>query len=120
MLTQVVTETAGQSDLQLGARPQGMGGAFSAIADDANAIYWNPAGLGQILKGEFTFMHWTFTEIPNVSVDYFSFAYPFFRGAVGFSWIRQGARLEEGVNSDVNLMSEDSFRLSSDPDCRGH
>ena len=28
-----------------GARPMGMGGAFTAVADDANAAYWNPAGL---------------------------------------------------------------------------
>ena len=28
-----------------GARPMGMGGAFTAVADDANAPYWNPAGL---------------------------------------------------------------------------
>lgn len=27
-----------------GARPMGMGGAFTAIADDTNAAYWNPAG----------------------------------------------------------------------------
>lgn len=29
-----------------GARPAGMGEAFVAIADDATATYWNPAGLG--------------------------------------------------------------------------
>jgi len=28
-----------------GARPLGLGGAFTAVADDANAPYWNPAGL---------------------------------------------------------------------------
>ncbi|MFA6169515.1 MAG: hypothetical protein WCW67_02445 [Candidatus Margulisiibacteriota bacterium] len=28
-----------------GTRPMGMGGAFTAVADDANAPYWNPAGL---------------------------------------------------------------------------
>ncbi|MDD5593544.1 MAG: hypothetical protein PHG97_02225 [Candidatus Margulisbacteria bacterium] len=28
-----------------GARPLGMGSAFTAVADDANAPYWNPAGL---------------------------------------------------------------------------
>lgn len=27
-----------------GTRPMGMGGAFTAVADDANAGYWNPAG----------------------------------------------------------------------------
>lgn len=28
-----------------GTRPLGMGGAFTAVADDANAPYWNPAGV---------------------------------------------------------------------------
>jgi hypothetical protein len=28
-----------------GTRAQGMGGAFVALADDASAVYWNPAGL---------------------------------------------------------------------------
>lgn len=31
----------------LGARAQGMGGAYVAIADDVTASYWNPAGLVQ-------------------------------------------------------------------------
>jgi hypothetical protein len=31
-----------------GARPSGMGGAFVALADDTNALEWNPAGLSQL------------------------------------------------------------------------
>ena len=31
--------------LEIGARPQGMGETFLAIADDANAMHYNPAGL---------------------------------------------------------------------------
>ena len=31
-----------------GARALGMGGAFTAVADDATAAYWNPAGLSQV------------------------------------------------------------------------
>src|SRR5574338_749306 len=30
---------------QAGVRAQGMGGAFVAVADDASAVWWNPAGL---------------------------------------------------------------------------
>jgi F plasmid transfer operon, TraF, protein len=29
----------------IGARAEGMGGAFVAVADDATAVYWNPAGI---------------------------------------------------------------------------
>jgi len=32
-------------DLGMGARPLAMGGAFVGIADDGNALYYNPAGL---------------------------------------------------------------------------
>jgi len=28
-----------------GARPMGMGGVFTAVADDVNAIFYNPAGV---------------------------------------------------------------------------
>src|SRR3989338_2646899 len=35
-----------------GARAIGMGGAFIAIADDATAASWNPAGLVQLEKPE--------------------------------------------------------------------
>jgi hypothetical protein len=37
-----------------GSRPLGMGGAFVAVADDVNAVYWNPAGLGKIVGGQCT------------------------------------------------------------------
>ena len=40
----------------MGARAMGMGGAFVAVADDATAAYWNPAGLGMLDKLELTFM----------------------------------------------------------------
>lgn len=38
----------------VGARPLGMGGAFVGLADDAHAIYWNPAGLPRLQRQEFT------------------------------------------------------------------
>ena len=35
----------GQSAPPVGVRAAGMGGAFTAVADDASAVFWNPAGL---------------------------------------------------------------------------
>ena len=36
-----------------GARAVGLGGAFIALADDASAVSFNPAGLAQLLSPEF-------------------------------------------------------------------
>ena len=47
------TETFNQSVVKggVGIRPLSMGGAFTAVADDVNAIYYNPAGLaGQLFS----------------------------------------------------------------------
>ncbi|MDI3504434.1 MAG: hypothetical protein PWP64_1370, partial [Candidatus Cloacimonadota bacterium] len=40
-----------------GVRALGMGGAFSALADDGSAIYWNSGGLSQIRDSEVSAMH---------------------------------------------------------------
>lgn len=38
----------GSSPVGFGARAAGMGGAFTAVADDGTAAYWNPAGINQL------------------------------------------------------------------------
>jgi hypothetical protein len=43
----------------VGARAMGMGGAFVALANDATASYWNPAGLAQLREAEFSLVHKT-------------------------------------------------------------
>src|SRR5476649_1520563 len=40
-----------------GARPVGMGGAFTAIADDSNAPLYNPAGIVQVQWNEMSAMY---------------------------------------------------------------
>ena len=40
-----------------GARPDGMGQAFSAVADDINTLSFNPAGLGNIRLPEIGYGH---------------------------------------------------------------
>jgi hypothetical protein len=41
--------SAAQSEqVPVGARAIGMGGAYSAVADDGSALFWNPAGLARV------------------------------------------------------------------------
>lgn len=62
----------------LGARPSGMGNAFSAIADDVNAVLWNPAGLTLLKDGKASF---TYTNLAAVfDVDEASGMYDGFLG----------------------------------------
>ncbi|MCH8125830.1 PorV/PorQ family protein [candidate division KSB1 bacterium] len=41
----------------VGGRAVGMGESFVAVANDASALYWNPAGIVQIGKNELIFSH---------------------------------------------------------------
>jgi len=58
LLLMLPVSVLAQSFGGVGTRAEGMGGAFVAVADDASAIYWNPAGIAtgatfdlQISKG---------------------------------------------------------------------
>ena len=41
----------------VGARAMGMGGAFTAVADDGTAATWNPAGLSQLKRPQLTVVY---------------------------------------------------------------
>jgi hypothetical protein len=75
-------------NIGIGGRALAMGGAFSSIADDGSAFYWNPAGLPQIAKREATLQHtWLFGGL--ATHDFISFVHPLpNRAGVGVSWIR--------------------------------
>src|SRR3989339_525934 len=62
-----------------GARAGGMGEANVAIANDAAAAYWNPAGLAQLEKKEFTIMHAKWLpqfNLDDIYYDYASYIHP--------------------------------------------
>jgi hypothetical protein len=50
-----------------------MGGAYSAISEEASAVYWNPAGLIQIPKLSATFMRTQY--LADVSYQYAAYAH---------------------------------------------
>jgi hypothetical protein len=75
--------------LGAGARPLGMGGSFVAIADDATATYWNPAGLGGLSRTEITFMRAGIFGLD--SYNFLNYVQPLGSvGTFGLSWIRLG------------------------------
>jgi hypothetical protein len=53
----VGTTAADFLDLGAGARAIGLGGAYSAAADEATALYWNPAAMTQVPDRSATLMH---------------------------------------------------------------
>ena len=57
MSTPCAAATFDPSTAALGARPMGLGGAFVGIADDSNAIFYNPAGLAGLDKWSATSMY---------------------------------------------------------------
>ena len=58
----------------VGSKATGMGGAFTSIADDATAMYWNPAGLSFNKTKEVYLNHANW--IADISFDYFGFTIP--------------------------------------------
>jgi len=61
-------------DFGFGARAMGMGNAFTALADDPTAVYWNPAGLDYIYQQSVTLFHASLYE--GASYDFLGYAYP--------------------------------------------
>ncbi len=70
-----------------GARPVGMGGAYSALATDILAVYWNPAGLSRVVgTGEAIFNHSSW--LAETNYDFAAFSVNLRNmGSVGFSLI---------------------------------
>ncbi|MBN2857950.1 MAG: UPF0164 family protein, partial [Candidatus Delongbacteria bacterium] len=107
-----VSLVSASTDLMSGARPQSMGGAYTAISGDVNSITSNPAGLAGLKSGEASFNHMMFSEIDQLAMDQLFLAYPLGKGSIGLSWVRKGATLEQGINSDETTMSENFLNIA--------
>ena len=71
-----------------GARALSLGYAFTSVADDPTAVFWNPAGLEYVYQQSFSLFHSTLFE--GTLYDFVGFAYPTLRiGTFGFSVARK-------------------------------
>ena len=95
--------TAQYDQLFVGTRPMSMGGAFIAVADDANTITWNPAGLPGLRRTEFTS---TYADLyaMGITQSYVGFVRPFSdRVALGIDWSNVGFDDKELLYSENKL-----------------
>jgi hypothetical protein len=99
-----------------GARPASMAGVFTALADDANAPSYNPAGIALVQRTEISLMYAQLftgvdlragTDESKLGLGYFSFVPQIQNkrfGSFGFSWTNFVAS---------NLYREDTFMLTA-------
>ncbi len=71
----VGTTTADILKINQGARPAAMGGAYTAMGDDAYSVNYNPAGLAQIKATQIVLMH--LDSLADISYEYLTFATAF-------------------------------------------
>jgi long-subunit fatty acid transport protein len=122
------------SNRETGARPYAMGGAYTAVSDDAFALLYNPAGLAQIKRKEISFgLHHSqsditrnfsnikrYTDNSSTSLGHISSVYPIptYRGSLvfGFGVFRLGSSDLEytttGLNDSINAVVDNYLNQS--------
>ena len=92
-----------------GVRSSGMGKAFTAIANDGSAIYWNASGIAQIRQTEIGLMR-AFLYNGLASYDNFSFCQPLPNDVtIGFNWTRLSID-DIPIFLEEHLVGNPSFR----------
>lgn len=79
-------------ELPTGARASGLGNAFTAIADDVYSVYYNPAGLVQLHRSEFTAyyskLYSGLSDGSSIGRNFVAYGHPTSRrGTFGFSYL---------------------------------
>lgn len=79
-----------------GSRALGMGRAYVSIADDASALYWNPAALRNVQQAQFQAMYLSlFGDFADADYIYGGFAYPTLgAGTFGAAFLRVGSTFD--------------------------
>jgi len=92
-----------------GPRAGAMGESFTALSDDATAIYWNPAGLGQLKDPEFFLSHHEW--FLGFRDEYASMALPLGPGRLGVGLTYSGV---SGIEAwDINNLPREVKTVSN-------
>jgi len=93
-----------------GARPNGMGATFTAIADDALASYYNDAGLGFQTRSDFILMHanWLPGLYPGMYYEFLGITHPVpsYGGVLGVHVIYLTTGLTVATDEQGNTIAE--------------
>jgi hypothetical protein len=95
--------------IEAGVRAVGMGGAFCSIADDMNAVNWNPAGLPQLEGNEISFMYLSY--LAGINTTNIGYAGSFSRGSglganLSFLHMAETIMDESGLEAGVFVVNE--------------
>lgn len=99
--------------LGFGARALGLGQAYTALADDPTAVFWNPAGLESVYRQSATFFHTTLFDATQF--DFLGYAFPTLDlGTFGFGIARlgvSGIQQRDVFNVPLGNFSYDEYQL---------
>ncbi|HAH08444.1 MAG TPA: hypothetical protein DCM05_18285 [Elusimicrobia bacterium] len=97
---EAATLNSGAAFLKIGtgARPEAMGGAYTALADDVSALHYNPAGLASLFKRELGITHTEY--LLGSKFDFVGFAQPTALGTFGLGFVRLDTGSQEARNAD--------------------
>jgi opacity protein-like surface antigen len=102
--------------LGAGTRATGMGGAFTSIADDASAAFYNPAGIVKLSGMEF--MGETYFLSFGRHINYLAWVNPFMLDgiiyAAGISWLNYSAG--DDIEARLTNSPEPDFKFSDSSD----
>ena len=105
--------TEGPFALGVDARAVGLGRAYTGVANDASAIYWNPGGLAALDKKELTSLYLPLANA--VDYGFLAFAYPLRRQetlAAGFMGLSvRGIPKTDAYDNDLGEITDTQFQV---------